>query len=214
MSEHRLLYIQVQENLAKLITSGEWKPDTQIPSERNLSSQIGVSRVTVRQAIQALEQDGLLHRVQGKGTFVARPKIELNARDLISFTESMSQRGICPSARVLGFDRVPASRRVARSLGVEVAHQIYRVHRLRFANNLPLVIELAYFCCERCPGLEDVDLATTSIRQLFKDMNIQLKRMYQTLEAVKATQEEARLLEVEPGFPSAAALSPTWSCEV
>jgi GntR family transcriptional regulator len=201
VSGQRPLYVQVQENLAKLITSGEWQPDTKLPSERDLSRQIGVSRMTVRQAILALEEDGLLYRAHGVGTFVARPRIEVDAQDLISFTASMLQRGIRPSARVLDFSRVPASRKVARALDVEVAHQVYRVHRLRFANNLPLAIELSFFPCERCPGLEEVDLATTSIRHLFEKMDIRLKRVHQTLEAVRATQEEAQILEVEPGFP-------------
>jgi GntR family transcriptional regulator len=201
VSEQRLLYVQVQDNLAKLITSGEWQPDTKIPSERALSRQIGVSRVTIRQAIQELENIGLLYRVHGKGTFVARPRIEIDAHGLISFTNSMLQRGIHPSARVLDFSRIPASRKVAQALNVEVAHQLYRVYRLRFANNLPLAIELSFFRCDRCPNLEDVDLATASIRRLFEDNGIRLKRVYQILQAAIATKEEAKILEVEPGFP-------------
>jgi GntR family transcriptional regulator len=201
VGEQRLLYVQVQENLAKLITSGEWQPDTRILSERKLSEQIGVSRVTVRQAIRALEQDGLLYRIQGKGTFVAKPHIEADSRDLISFTSSMTRRGIRPSGRVLGFDRVPASREVARALEIDVAQQVYRVHRLRFGNSLPLLIELSFFSCEKCPGLEEVDLATTSIRSMLENMGIYVERVSQTLRAVAATPGEAQLLDVEPGFP-------------
>ena len=200
MSE-RPLYVQVQENLAKLITSGEWQPEIKIPSERDLCQQIGVSRVTIRQAIQVLEEDGLLCRIQGKGTFVTKPKIEIDSRELVSFTASMSKRGIRPIGRVLDFGRIPANRHVARALGIELATRVYRVRRLRFANSLPLTIELAFFPCDRCSGLEEVDLATTSIHRLLEDMGIQIKTAYQTLEAVAATPEEAEILNVEPGFP-------------
>ena len=198
----RPLYVQVQANLAKFITSGEWAPGMKIPSERDLSRILGVSRVTVRQAIAVLVEDGLLYRVHGKGTFVAKPKIEVDARDLISFTSSMLRRGIQPSARVLEFSRIPASRGVAEALNVEVGHQVYLVRRLRLANNLPLVIERSYFPADLCAGMEKADLATVSIRRLLCDqMGISLKRVHQSLEAVVATEEEARLLAVPPGFP-------------
>jgi GntR family transcriptional regulator len=199
--DQRPLYVQVRENLGRLITSGEWKPDTRLPSERDLSSQIGVSRATLRQAIQLLLEDGLLYSIHGKGNFVAKPKIEIDTRDLISFTYSMSQRGIQPSASVLDLSRIPASRKVAQALEVEVAHQVYRVHRVRFANALPLAIELSYFPCDRCPGLEDVDLTKVSIRHLFEEKGIRLERVYQTLQAVSATEDEAGILHVKNGFP-------------
>lgn len=197
----RPLYLQVQENLGRLITSGEWQPGTKLSSERELSQQLDVSRVTVRQAISALAEAGLLYRVHGKGTFVAKPKIEVDARDLISLTSSMLRRGICPSTHVLDFSRTPASRQVAEALDAEVGHQVYRVRRLRLANNMPFAIELSYFPCDLYSGLEAVDLATVSIRRLCEEMGIRLKRVYQTLEAVVATEEEARILAVEPGFP-------------
>lgn len=198
----RPLYIQVKENLAKLITSGEWPPGIKLASERELTDQLGVSRVTVRNAIQALEEDGLVYRVHGKGTFVAKPKMEMNVHDLISFTSSMLRRGIQPSARVLEFSRIPAGRKVADALEVELGHQVYRVRRLRLANNLPLVIELSFFPRDLCSRLEEVDLAAASIYHvLYEEMGIQCKKVHQSLEAAAATEEEAEILAVEPGFP-------------
>lgn len=198
----RPLYIQVKENLAKLIISGEWPPGIRLASERELTDQLGVSRVTVRNAIQALEEDGLVYRVHGKGTFVAKPKMEMNAHDLISFTSSMLRRGNQPSAQVLEFSRISASRKVAKALEVELGHQVYRVRRLRRANNLPLVIELSFFPRDLCSRLEEVDLAAVSIYHvLYEEMGIQCRKVHQSLEAVAATEEEAQILEVETGFP-------------
>ncbi|MGQ9593920.1 MAG: GntR family transcriptional regulator [Anaerolineae bacterium] len=198
----RPLYVQVQDSLAHLITSGEWQPGMKLPSERDLSQQLSVSRVTVRQAIAALEEDGLLYRIHGKGTFVAKPKIELDARDLISFTSGMQRRGIVPSAKVLEFSRVPASRKVAAALQIEVGQQVYHIRRLRLGNNIPTVIEKCYFPYALCKGLERFDLSTASIyRVLHDELGVQLRHVRQTLEPVLATEEEAAILHVEPGFP-------------
>jgi len=198
----RPLYLQVRDNLARMITSGEWEPGMKLPSERDLSRQLGISRMTIRQATSVLEEEGLLYRVQGKGTFVAKPKVEVDARDLISFTSSMLRKGIVPSAQVLELARIPASRKIASALGIDVGQWVYHVRRLRLGNNVPMVIENSYFPCERCPGLENFDLSATSIYHLLQEeFGICPHTVYQSLEPVLATEEEARILAVEAGFP-------------
>src|ERR1700755_1686358 len=104
---------QLREILLDLIEGSN--ADEPIPSERELSSRYGVARMTVRQAVESLVAEGRLFKVAGKGTFVAKPKLDLQAR-LTSFGEEMTRRGMKPSSEVLAFGRVAATAHLAREL--------------------------------------------------------------------------------------------------
>ncbi len=97
----KFVYMQIMDSLIDQIENGQLKPGEKLPSERDLSLQLGVSRMTVRRAINDLVTNGLVYRRQGSGTFVAEPKIEQHANMLIGFSESMQQKGLKPGALVL-----------------------------------------------------------------------------------------------------------------
>src|SRR5215217_9713202 len=124
-------YSQLREILLDLVET-ELDADQSIPSERELSSRFGLSRMTARQAVEHLVSEGRLYRVQGKGTFVARPKIDMPLR-LTSFTEDMRARGLTPGSRDLDRRRIPASAAVARELNIDTGDLIYVIERLRTA---------------------------------------------------------------------------------
>jgi len=196
------IYIQIQEYFADEIESGELVPGEQIPSERELAEHFGVSRMTVRQALTTLVLEGRLERIQGRGTFVAEPKVEHEVDFLISFTENSLRKGIKPGAKLLELERVPADRRLAQILNLRLGDSVYRIIRLRFGNNVPMVLERSYFPYRRCPNLERLDVESRSIFRILKEeYGVCFSRMRQSLEPVAANEFEAEVLNVPVGSP-------------
>ncbi|MCL4514826.1 MAG: GntR family transcriptional regulator [Firmicutes bacterium] len=196
------LYYQLKTLLCQMIDNDELKSGDCIPSERELSEKYEISRMTVRQAITEMVQEGLLIRKQGKGTFVAEPKIEQGLISLSSFTEDMLQRGLHPSTRLLGTRVEQASRRVAKILSLGVDARVMVVERLRLADGLPMALEFSHLPYSRCGDLKPEDLGGSSLYRLLEErLGIQLGKARQTLEPVLADTHEAELLEVEKGSP-------------
>ncbi|MEV0200263.1 GntR family transcriptional regulator [Nonomuraea sp. NPDC050691] len=160
-------YFQLREILLDLIDSDELSIGAAIPSERELCQRFGLSRMTVRQAVDHLVSEGRLHRVPGKGTFVARPKIEL-ALQLTSFTDDMRARGMEPGSRDLDRRIVRASAHLAKELGIQPGEEVHFIERLRTADGEPLSIERAHIPVRLAPGLGDLDLADKSLYELLE----------------------------------------------
>jgi GntR family transcriptional regulator len=196
------LYTRIQERIAELILSGKLAPDSKIQSEREFSDDLGVSRMTVRRAITELVNEGLLERKHGSGTYVARPKVTYDAKELVNYVGAMSRRNIATASQLLEFGEVPASRRLADSLQIDIGDPIYRVAILRLANRVPVVLERVFVSCSRCPGLEEWDLEKTSIHDLLTDVyHISPGLISQTVEATVASETVAQQLRVDEGFP-------------
>ncbi|MEW5815383.1 MAG: GntR family transcriptional regulator [Spirochaetota bacterium] len=196
------LYVQIQEYIAELILSGKLAPETKINSEREFSDDLGVSRMTVHRAITELVNEGLLERRHGSGTYVAKPKITYEAREMVSYTKAIESRKITTASQLLELGEVPASRRLAEQLEVEIGHPLYRVLILRFANRVPVVLERDYFSCLRCPDLQEWDLEKNNIPDLLKTAyGARFSRIVQMFEAVTANETVAKQLRVEEGFP-------------
>ncbi|NBE94274.1 GntR family transcriptional regulator [Nonomuraea sp. KC401] len=160
-------YFQLREILLDLIDSDELSIGAAIPSERELCQRFGLSRMTVRQAVDHLVSEGRLHRVPGKGTFVARPKIEL-ALQLTSFTDDMRARGMIPGSRDLDRRIVRASAHLAKELGIQPGEEVHFIERLRTADGEPLSIERAHIPVKLAPGLADLDLSDKSLYELLE----------------------------------------------
>ncbi|MGW8249937.1 MAG: GntR family transcriptional regulator, partial [Anaerolineales bacterium] len=165
-------------------------------------TELGVSRMTVRRAITELVNEGLLERVHGAGTFVARPKVEYDASELVSYSDAMASHGLKVTRQLLEFDEVPASRRLAERLHVSIGHSLFHVILLYLANRIPVILERSFFPCERCPNLQDYDLEKTSIYDLLSEAyQMRVSHIDQTIEANTAGDIVARQLRVEEGFP-------------
>src|SRR6516225_6403974 len=129
------LYAQLESILAAEIAAGRLPPGDQLPKEEELVKRYGVSRTTVRQAIQNLVRRGLIEIRRDKGTFVSQPKITQDLTGLSGFVEEMQSLGRNASARLLDTQTVPASESVARQLAITVGTRVVRIRRVRLADN-------------------------------------------------------------------------------
>jgi len=193
------MYFQIQDQLLKLISSGELHSGDLLPSEGELSRVYGVSRMTSRQALQALESQGYASRHKGRGTFVTQPKVEKDIAHLSGFTAEMTARGLKASSRVLAAETVPATAEAAAKLSVEVGKPIFRLERLRFADGVPIAIEEILLPLERYPEIAGLDFAVVSLyAELRERYDVRLSQADEILEARAATRQESEMLEIAP----------------
>jgi GntR family transcriptional regulator len=193
-------YFQLREILLDLIETG-LTFDEVIPSERELVDRYGLSRMTVRQAITHLVSEGRLYRVVGKGTFVARPKIELPLR-LASFTDDMHARGLEPGSRDLERRTTPAFGHLVRALELTTGDLVHVIARLRTADGMPMAVERSHIPAEVAPDLGEVTLADRSLYQVLEErFGVVLDYGEQTIEAGIVDAAEAAPLDVKPGSP-------------
>lgn len=195
------LYHQLEEAIRSDIKSGVLKHDQLIPSEREYASLYGISRMTVRQAINNLVNEGLLYRKKGTGTFVNKQKVEQVLSTLTSFSEDMYERGFTPSSKLLSYDEIPADRTVAEKLQVEEGTPVLRMERLRLADQLPMALEVAFMPIHLTEGLKE-EQAKDSLYSFIEDkLSLRIDEAYQELEAEAATDHVAAHLDIEPDSP-------------
>lgn len=195
----RAKYVVVREHLLDLVEAG-LEPGSPLPSERELCAQFAVSRMTVRQAVDTLVADGVLVRQQGRGTFVAQPKVDLQAR-LTSFTEEMRLRGMQPGAVFLTAETVPAQPGVARALEIEPEQPVHHLRRLLTADATPMSIEENWVPASLVPDLLDGRLSFSVFGRL-TEAGFAPEWGEDVIEGHAATREEAMLLGVEDGAPT------------
>jgi len=195
-------YYQLKEIIRERVRSGEWKPGDHIPSEREFSEKYGISRMTARQAITDLVNEELFYREQGKGTFVSERKITQQLIRLTGFTEDIRARGQRPGTKVLSAEMRPADEATAEKLRIDHGTPIFRLQRLRLADDEPLAIELSQISFKGCERLLEEDLEKNSLyRVLETNHGIPLMEADQELEAGLAGNEESQLLKISVGSP-------------
>lgn len=196
------LYVRIHEFLAEKILRGTLPPGSRLPSERELSRDLDVSRMTARRAITELVDEGLLVRRHGSGTYVAAVKVTLTPVDLISYGRALQARGLKVTTQLLEFAQAPASRRLAEGLQVDLGQTLYRVVRLRLANRVPAIIEKSYLPASLVPRLEEYDLEKSSLFDLLKEAyGLTVTRADHVVEAVAAAPPVSDQLRVEEGAP-------------
>ncbi len=195
------LYTQIRKSLRDDIVNKVLLPGQKIPSEDELALQFGVSRMTVRQGISDLIDEGLLYRRHGVGTFVAQPHFERDHSRLTSFVESAREEGIELNIRVLIADILPAKLKVAQSLGLEERDLVVHVKTLRFVTEIPITVHDTYVPYKLFPQLLQEDLEALHLWEIFEAYGFRMKRAVQRLEAREADEENAALLDVDEGSP-------------
>ncbi len=196
------IFVQVKSLLERAIALGELTPHRRIPSERELSSTLGASRMTIRQALGEMMAEGTLYTRSGKGTYVAERRIAQPLQHLTSFTEDMQARGLRPASRVLTQDLLPAPLELAQALAVVPGAELVRIRRLRLADGQPLALEASHLPHALCPGLGDVDLAAHSLYEVLRTRyGIRLGSAKQTIEASEPVAEERELLRIPEHAP-------------
>lgn len=195
-------YHQLKEIIRGQVRAGVWRPGDPIPSERELCERYGLSRMTARQAVTELVNEGLLYREQGRGTFVARPKIAQQLLHLTGFSQDMRARAQRPGARVLAAEMWPADEAVADRLRLKPGQPVFRLRRLRLADAEPLAVETSFVTFIGCERLLDEDLERDSLyRVLEAKHDLPPLAAEQELEAALADDEDARLLGIPVGAP-------------
>ena len=191
------LYYQLKKQLFSLIEEGVLKSGDQLPPEKELSEQLGVSRPTVRQAFGELSSEGYLHRFKGSGTFVSTPKITAHFFNrLESFNEEMLHKGKKPTSKVLLLEVISNSPKANEALGLPINEPLIHLTRLRFADDVPLVLVDTYLSYTQFPELLGVDFETHSLYQVLEQKyNVYVHRVSRDIEAVTARRKEAELLQ-------------------
>ncbi|MFF5189155.1 GntR family transcriptional regulator [Streptomyces sp. NPDC000345] len=191
------LYYQLAQQLESAIEHGALAPGNLLGNEIDLSTRLGLSRPTVRQAIQSLVDKGLLVRRRGVGTQVVHSQVK-RPLELSSLYDDLEAAGQGPTTHVLRHERVPATADVAAALGIAEGAEVTLLERLRSAHGQPV----AFLCNHLPPALLDLDtqrLEATGLYHLMRASGITLHSARQTIGARSATAEEAALLAEEAG---------------
>ena len=207
-------YHQLYEILHQRIEDGDWQPHEAIPSERELENHYSVSRTTIRQALNLLVDKGFLYRAHGKGTFVARPKLQYSLQHLSSFSEELRMRGLEPGQTLLGLGRVEPSVTIRQHLELaQSIKDVLRIERLRLADEEPIGIHTAFL-----PLAIDQTISEDELKQwgsmytlLESKFNLIVAEADETIESTIADEREAVLLGIAAGSPLLLVERTTWS---
>ncbi|KAA9029976.1 GntR family transcriptional regulator [Niallia endozanthoxylica] len=194
------IYYQLAELIQEEIESGNLQPGDALPSEREFAEKYQISRMTVRQALNLLENNGKLYRIQGKGTFVSEQKIEKHLLGLTSFTEDMTARGLKPSSRLLQFEIIPATLHIANQLYIKEYDPVYEIKRIRLADDVPMALETNYISANLLKGLTE-QIINQSLYAYMEAQSIIIESASQTIESSLAEEMEANFLKVKVGAP-------------
>jgi GntR family transcriptional regulator len=196
------LYLQIAHRIADNIRAGTLGVGDQLPTERQLAQELSVSRMTVRQALAVLTDQGLVNSQHGIGNFVTRPMMEQPVDILVGFSDNMLKKGIKPSARLLELKSINADQLLAGELHIPTGDPVFAIRRLRLADNIPAALEYSYFPQRYAPDLDRHDLEQRSIYAILaEEYKIALAGAVQTLEPVVALAHQAKLLQIPKGSP-------------
>lgn len=198
------LYDLIEQNLRENILRGQLKLGEAVPSEWELADLYGVSRLTVRTALDNLTRQGWLIRRHGVGTFVSHPNVTEISPSKLSFTEQMRAIGRMPSSRLISLQVVEADAEVANMLKLVQGEPVVEIVRVRLADDEPILLETSYLSQKRFPGLEHASELTSSSLYEWLGTHYQtsVTMMDQSLEPVLLKEDQAKYLESQPGTPA------------
>ncbi|HEY8462988.1 MAG TPA: GntR family transcriptional regulator [Bacillota bacterium] len=204
------LYMQIKNRIKEQILSGQFKKGDKIPSERELCLLFGVSRITVRQAINEAINEGLLFTVQGKGTFVANYndfKVDQELSHITPFKDSIASAGLSAGTKLLGYQMQPADFMLNKVLNIHLSQTVFNLNLLGTANDEPVVFYQSFFELNLGlklyqKALEKVEKGTVfSTLDLYEDLHLTLAYADQTIEALVADESQAQALQIQTGAP-------------
>jgi GntR family transcriptional regulator len=195
MPQYRQIELALRERLQTL------RPGERLPSDDELCREFGVSRMTARNAMQRLAEDGLVQRVPGRGTFAIAPPAHRYSDRLIAFSDQMARLGRTPTSRLLQREIRPCTPTEASALGLQPTDPVVVVRRVRLADQLPIAIETAVLVPSTAEVVMTADLETGSLHEALGGANLHLRRGSATIAAEAATPEDVELLGVRRGAP-------------
>lgn len=194
------LYYQIKGILRDKIENEEYLPGDTLPTELELQNIFNVSRITVRQAINELVNEGYVSRIRGKGTVVVSNKIEENLNKIMSFTDEMKIRGLVPSTKFAKISIVKLNKTIAKYLNAKRGDEAYKIERLRYANNSPIVFFVTYLKRELDLPIDN-EKYMGSLYELLKAKGIIPAKIKEYFEAVTADEEVCRYLDINIQTP-------------
>lgn len=198
----KTLHGQISEDLLNKILEKKYHIDEMIPKEVDLAKQYGVSRPTIRQAIQSLVDYGYLERIKGTGTFVRNKKIDQDFTHVIkSYDDEMKSKGLIPKTKVIDFSIQKSNHDISKNLQIDKGEGVYRLSRLRYANNVPIVLVTTYIPIKIYPELKNEDFTKVSLYDTFAEHGNPINSAKRNLSVKKADHIEAAMLEVEVDDP-------------
>lgn len=193
-------YLRIYRELKEKIAAGSFAPGERLPTQRELASRHGVTVMTVRQALQLLEQEELVVMRHGLGTFVAPQRIRYALGNLRSFAQEVTDQGLEPKTRVLRRELVDPHPHVAELLHIEPGEPAFSLERLRFVGREPVAYQHSHLPPWLAEALEGVDLTEVSVyRYLQDELKIELAHAQERIHAIALAAHEATLLEQAPG---------------
>jgi GntR family transcriptional regulator len=198
------LYVKIRESLREKIASGELERGQKLPSEGELATQYGVSRMTVRQGTSDLIDEGLLYRRHGVGTFVTLPHIERDHSRLTNFFENSNLKGINTKVSILDLEIMPSTPKIAQSLMLEASDLVIHIKTLREADDVLVTLHDSYLPHRLFPKLIQEDVQSIDVQHLwaeFEKYGYPVKRAVQKLEARLADPELANVMQTHVGAP-------------
>ncbi|HEL0699539.1 GntR family transcriptional regulator [Streptococcus equi] len=191
-------YIKIHDAIKKDIEKEVWTIGSRLPSERDLAEHFEVSRMTLRQAITLLVEEGILERRVGSGTYVASHRVQERMRGTTSFTEIVNSQGRKPSSKLISYQRQLASDTEINQLHLEESDYVIRMERIRYADKVPLVYEVASIPEKFIKNVKKTDI-TEHFFQTLTSNGYEIGKSQQTIYAKIASERIASYLEVAKG---------------
>jgi len=194
---------QVRRRLLEQITGGRLRPGARLGAERDLAQSLGVSRSTVRQALRALEEAGVVRRVPGRGggTFVRQEKLDRDLSQVVGVPALLRRQGMTAGSRTVSTAMLLADDDTREALRLAEGDYVLDIVRLRFADGIPISLEHVRFPAARFPGLLDLPLGGSLYELLEKHYGTTPGEAVEHIEVVPASDDEASILGLEPGAP-------------
>jgi GntR family transcriptional regulator len=189
------VYYQLKEDIKGKINQGFWKVGQCIDSERELSEQYIVSRMTLRQALGELVHEGILTREKGKGTFVCEPKVK--QRDIMSFSEMVNRMGLKLRTEIIGFDKINTPEELTETFS---STEVYRINRLRIVEDEVIANEIVYIPCEYIGSISKEDLKH-SLYELLREKDYVIDHSEAAIQAVLMDDYYRKLFNTKKDLP-------------
>ena len=199
---HLSIYYQLKQVIIEKIKSGELKENEQIPTEGELCKLFNISKAPVRQALMELETENYIYKIRGKGSFVSSNYIKQPMSKLHSFTDDILQIGHKPGAKLISKNIVPADHEVARGLNIKEGDRTLQAIRLRYIDDEIYSLNFSYFSLDKYPEIEQMDFNAPSMYKVIEeDLNCEIIRAIQTLEATATSQSISKIIDRQIGSP-------------
>ncbi len=193
------VYVEIAEGIRAVLDRVKAAPGVLLPPERILCERYGVSRMTLRQAFDLLQREGLIRSERGRGTFIAVPRMTKQQQEMRSFSEEMAARGARPASRLLSMRLVEPGCEARRFFELSEGERVYEIARVRLRDGVPLALETAQIPERICPGLDRFRFDTESLyKTLEEHYGIELTYCVEEISAVPAEARQRKLLDLPP----------------